>query len=967
MGWLIAVAGLAGCGGEVTRLPEAAPPAAGVFFAEEVAPILEQRCSGLYCHSAAEGGAPHGEGHGFFSFPTDAAGRLSSPAQVEAARVAALEVSDTTEDVGFSTLLRKPLAPASGGLPHEGGHAWRSVEDPGYQAVARWLALEGEGGGEGLAASELSPLEVRFRDEVQPVLVELRCMTASCHGPDAFLTALRLQPPVRGAFSSGQVRANARKLRSFAYLNGPVGLSRVLVKAIPMERGGVLHKGGNEGFMTGPEDPRFEVIAGWLRELQTSLVGAEPALDGIAFISGPPTPAPLFDVTAPRAGTDLYILRAGASAAENVTGGLHGPGADVRDPAVSHDGTKLAFAMRPSASEGMNLYVMDLASRQVQQLTSDPAVAASGVPIANVQPVFGPDGHLYFTSTRSGELGDRGELPNTDVWELDPESGLLRRRTWGPNQEVEPTFLRSCGFAGELAFTSTRQFGEVFNAPVFRFPPNLKSEYHVHFGTQLDAVLLGLVDGASGLQAVVVTDRGSVWDAGALALIDRNFGPDIVEERRVAEASVPRFAHTMQNVTPEVAWRGVSMGGLYRDPSVMPDGRLLVSRAPGPVDTCAEGDSPDFGLYALTIGFDAATQGPVVLRSELIYDQPGTAEVAAVPLARRALEPYAPHHDDWSSPTGFINVFDLGLLQAIVETLEPRQKAMRTDLAFVRVLEALPPRPDEMEPVDPAQTLHGDPAATWLSGGSHDRVRVLGTLPLGPDTSFYAEIPSNRPIRFQALNADKMAVGAQHQRWIFANPGEVLFHATHQKVYRVRCAGCHGALDGVAATAVGEVPDIVSTASVSYSTHQGANPLSPVAPVALGLDPSQTRVIDFQRDLQPIFDRSCATAACHGSATPPGGLSLSGRPTRAYNEAYEHLLLPGAGSGGGRRYVDEPDASAIQSFLMEKLLGRELEAPRALDAPCPPPGSGVPPLSEADKELITTWIDTGAVFRGLTE
>lgn len=956
-----------GCGGEVTPLPSAAAPAAADYFAAEVAPILGQRCSGVYCHSAAESGEAHGgEGHAFFSFPTDATGKIS-PSQLEAARVASLKVANTVEDAGFSTLLRKPLSVAAGGLPHEGGHAWRSTQDEGYAAFARWLELEGQGGGEGLDPAELSPLEVRFRDEVQPVLVELRCMTANCHGPDAFLTAFRLAAPVRGEFPAAVTRANARKMRSFAYLNGPVGLSRVLVKALPLDKGGVLHKGGNDGFLTGPDDPRFGVIAGWLGELQRELVGAEPTLGGIAFISGPPVAAPIFDVTAPRPGTDLFILPAGGTTAENVTGALHGAGADVRDPAVRHDGKQLAFAMRPSASEGMNLYTLDVATRQVQQLTFDPATSPSGVPIANVQPVYGPDGHVYFTSTRSGELGDRGALPNTDIWELDPASGELRRRTWGPNQEVEPTFLRSCGFAGELTFTSTREFGGVYNAPVFRFPPNLKTEYHVHFGTQLDAVLYGLVDGAAGLQAVIVTDRGSVWDAGALALIDRNFGPDIVDERRVVEASVPRFAHTMQNVTPEVAWRGRSMAGLYRDPSILPDGRILISKAAGPVDTCLESEAPDFGLHALTIGFDPATDKPVVQRSEVIYDRPGAMEVQAVPIAPRAVEPFAPHHDDWTSPTGRINMFDMALLQSIVETLEPRQKVMREDLAYVRLLEALPPKPDELQPVDPEQTLHGDPAASWLSGGSHDRVRVLGTVPLGPDTSFYVEIPANRPVRFQALNADKMAVGAQHERWVFANPGEVLFHSTHRDVYRVRCSGCHGTLDGVATSAVGEVPDVVSSASVSHSTHQGANPLTPQAAVPVGIDRSQTRVIDFRRDIQPIFDRSCATATCHGSASPPGGLSLSGRATRYYTESYEHLLMPGEGSGGGRRYVDEPEARAIESFLMEKVLGRELQAPRLLDAPCPPPSSGVPALTATDLELLSTWIDTGAVFRGETE
>ena len=93
------------------------------------------------------------------------------------------------------------------------------------------------------------------------------------------------------------------------------------------------------------------------------------------------------------------------------------------------------------------------------------------------------------------------------------------------------------------------------------------------------------------------------------------------------------------------------------------------------------------------------------------------------------------------------------------------------------------------------------------------------------------------------------------------------------------------------------------------------------------------------------------------------GLALEPVPTAYYDRAYEALQAFGAGSGGGKRYVDERGASARRSYLMEKLLGRELEAPHALTGPCPPPGATVPRLGAHELAAFARWLDAGAIYR----
>ena len=246
-----------------------------------------------------------------------------------------------------------------------------------------------------------------------------------------------------------------------------------------------------------------------------------------------------------------------------------------------------------------------------------------------------------------------------------------------------------------------------------------------------------------------------------------------------------------------------------------------------------------------------------------------------------------------------------------------------------------------------------------MTNGVHDPVAVLGTVPLGRDGSFYVEIPSNVAIRFQALNENKMAVGAQHERWVFANPGEELFHSTHIDVYAARCAGCHGAMENTPGGALVPQPDAITGASISHSTHEVANALKPLEPVPVGLD-VERRPFDFIADLQPLIDRSCAVAGCHAGGAPAGGVSLTGAPTTHYNDAYESLLAMDA--AGQHQYVDERRARAISSPLVARLYGEALETGRDPGGVCPPADGPVPALTDAEREAFVEWIDLGATF-----
>ena len=75
------------------------------------------------------------------------------------------------------------------------------------------------------------------------------------------------------------------------------------------------------------------------------------------------------------------------------------------------------------------------------------------------------------------------------------------------------------------------------------------------------------------------------------------------------------------------------------------------------------------------------------------------------------------------------------------------------------------------------------------------------------------------------------------------------------------------------------------------------------------------------------------------------------------------LRDPASGNHADKRFINEREALSVESYLIEKLLGRELEAPQELDTV----GVHHPSTNGLSKEELLTlirWIDLGATFIG---
>lgn len=885
-------------------------------FERDVVPVLEQYCLSTACHGVAPDAEQRGEviDWSFFHVRVATDGTV---ADTDDAYAIARSRINTVERGELSSLVRKPLAVAAGGTVHAGGDQFRSLDDPALRVLLDWIATESDGG-EGEPRDALAPLQQQFADEVLPHLAALQCMNQACHGEVAPFTAF--QPPMMldGApvFSTAAIRANYKTARVHLALAGDPAQSRLARKGLPLHAGGIVHRGGNGIFF---DAAQAEAIAAWAAAERAALLGdAAPQPTAIVFVRGPVAPQAVFDPRAFRPGTDLWILEppTPGGALRNLTAAAHPDGpADVRDPAVRHDGRAIAFAMRAADDDGFDLFEIGVDGDGLRRLTDDGAAD-------NVQPVYGPDGRVYFASTRAGALADGRDVVDSEIWAVDPDTRGLERLTFDPSPDVAPSFVATGKTYGTLAFTMRRTIGGRYEAPVFRVPLDHNRAYHpdpeihIHHGVTVDEdIVYAMRTLPDGRFACVLLDRGNVWRGGRLAVFDRQLGPHIAAGHE-DEAAVGGYRRAFAVIDGGAAAGGTSRGGLYRHPVPLPDGALLVSYAPGPLDLDDPRARPELGLYVVRLRETSA--GPRLAERVALLDEPGVAEYDAEPILPRPVEDDPAHDDAWdagrATDTGFVQFRHVEVLEAIMSNLEQRgAKPLRDDLVYARLIEAVPVAPDEE-------------AAAPTGLGPHPRARILAEVPLAGG-SLHLEVPADRPFRVQWLDAERMAVGAQHNRWIHVAPGETFPGGVSPALYPTLCAGCHGGLTGAPADVGGPVPDAITAASVTLATHEGLDPRRPLPPLRVGDDPV---TVDFQRDVAPLVARSCT--GCHDDLT------------------YAALL----------RHVDYLGTSARRSPLIERVLGRELDAPASLTGACP----GEPALSSDEQLTLIRWIELGAPYRG---
>ncbi|MDR0327807.1 MAG: hypothetical protein LBI05_05880 [Planctomycetaceae bacterium] len=204
--------------------------------------------------------------------------------------------------------------------------------------------------------------------------------------------------------------------------------------------------------------------------------------------------------------------------------------------------------------------------------------------------------------------------------------------------------------------------------------------------------------------------------------------------------------------------------------------------------------------------------------------------------------------------------------------------------------------------------------------GSFTLAEVIGTIPVAEDGSAFAELPALQSIFFVALDEKDIAVKRMHS-FLTLQPGETM-----------ACIGCHEERI--------EAPNMHTP--VLQAVRRAPSKPEPI--------PGVPPIIDYPRDVQPIFDKHCVS--CHSPENYCGKLDLTGDKTAMHSMSYIRLTLH------GHLVVDNRN-QAKSNFEIYKIGSGSSTLLEYIE-----PSHHEVSLSPEEKNLVRLWIDTSATYTG---
>jgi len=786
-----------------------------------------------------------------------------------------------------SELARRPLSPARGGAYHEGGVIFETADDPGYQAIVEWAKQHGPA-----KFQNLDPDFLFFAHRVQPMLVKKGCMMVQCHS-GAMFHDYRLRGGSGGSFSLSATKKNYDlSVQQLALESPDPNASRLLRKNLYRPEAfatgqGIVHRGGplledfpgrpatpaecqNLDYDNGDLDkiPAYCMLVEWAR--REAAVRKPTPLSAIVWVqrSIPSGPDRVQDFDLYHPGADLRAVDAtmGPNGIPMVSNersltqgcGLDKSSADIRRPAVSWDGKKIAFAARSSAGEPLAIYEMNADGSSCAKHADINAGApmGNGLLIHNFDPQYSPadrDGvvRLVFSSTRGNTMNTAAfdysgpqrtpsdpTKPNANlyVYEPDPQAQgktRIRQLTFQLNVERMASFMAD----GRVIMTMEKRAPHFYQLALRRI--NLDGgDYHPLYGQRAtigNHEVTQEVELADKNFAAIFADPGVPHAGGNLGIFNRTIGidfhgtdpkdylidPSVIDPNAPASPDPSFFIRSLR--FPDGAASGTPgkpTSGVYASPSPLPGTKLLASWGQA-------SDPASFGGDYDVVVFDPMTGA----RTPLV-GAAGQMDVDAVAVygkvshgvfASRIDEPngHTVVYPDKSEAE--IIVVDTAMIGSLLFQNTPTGRALDTEIKQFDVLEELPPTIDT--------TSYGAAGAQAMMdefGQLVVRRRKLGTVPLQADGSAKFWIPGGAPMVLSLPDttlSKKLGLPRLQREEMSFYPGEYSHQSFKAGFFDALCGQCHGAVSGQQLD-IAVRPDIMSQASNIAAKEVGPTNLS---------------------------------------------------------------------------------------------------------------------------------------------
>jgi hypothetical protein len=518
--------------------------------------------------------------------------------------------------------------------------------------------------------------------------------------------------------------------------------------------------------------------------------------------------------------------------------------ADFNGADVSFDATQAVFSMKQDANDHYHIYTVQLTPGADGKFEIHQKTAGDQ---DDVSPIYIPGGLIAFTTnqmyTAMGTRADEYEHAREalQMVTISVTGGDADRHLFSQNlsHTVAP-FLR---YDGRIGFSQWEHFASTNDVKVRVVNPDGTQQVGIageFDGAQNDQgqgkpgdALFSVKETSPNVMVGIVTARDRTIHAGALVQIDaRNVSdPTCMDPTQYTNGgTVGHACLNDENVHYTVLTPNVPTGsdpspvGRYREPNVLPDGRIITSWAEGPVNDMNEQSltPPDFGIYI----YDQTTG-----QNQLVYNDRTTWDLNAVPVVARTEPPVignSQHQQDSTIPIrlGSVNIAQTDLNEVVSGAQFnnlPIGQALQQGAVAVRVIEGFS-----------SESAMG---VTMFGLTMFEGAAVLGEAQVFQDGSWLVNAPPYIPIHLQPI--DKFGLAIRNQRlWINGMPGEDR-----------RCVGCHESRTGQGVPALGANPTVA----------EQHGPLNYTEAIA------DRTEYPWDKKVQPVLDANCVS--CHNAST----------------------------------------------------------------------------------------------------
>ncbi len=577
-----------------------------------------------------------------------------------------------------------------------------------------------------------------------------------------------------------------------------------------------------------------------------------------------------------------------------------GDGGLVRDPEISFDGKKVLFSMRKNLEDGYHIYEMNVDGTALKQLTF-----AKGT-IADIDPLYLPDGGIVFSSTRQPKYCMCNRHIMCNLFRMNGDGSNITQIGVSTLFEGHSALLPD----GRIIYDRWEYVDRNFSNAQALWTVNPDGTKHsIYYGNNTNDT-----DGVIDPRAVPGTDLvacifGNCHEAplGALAIIDRKKGYDGLEPivHIWPEDAMTKLTQLPKGKSPESSDRLRSLSTVYEDPYPLSSERILVARIikKTVVNARARGKS---AIYL--VGTDGL--------EEMILQSDNTKGLYDPMIIEPRFKPAAiPSQRNYEAAKGQFYVQDV-YIGTHTEGIE------RGSVKYLRLVESMEKRTFTMTGWT-GQGLQA-PGVNWHN---FDIKRVVGEFEVEEDGSVFFDAPAGKHLYFQLLDKDKKMIQTMRSG-VSLMPGEVN-----------GCVGCHE-----------DRLDAPVPSSNIMAIRKPAQKMNGWGGV------KDTKVYGFMDHVQPVLDRHCVK--CHDfDPKDRDKLVLAGDLNLYFNAAYINLYVKKAVNliGGGPAVLQKPytwgSYTSKLTAVIENRFGKHKKVK----------------LSDKEKESIYTWLDLNGGYYPMYE